>query len=791
MRRQRLPVIVSGAYLLAAAAAIGLHQVFGSLHHSLRLEVIEDVSFFVLSGLLIGAVVYRWIRDGDKAARVLREQEIRARSLHDIDRQILRNQPLDSILSYTCAQVAEQYGYALVQLSLKGEGGAVDIRKSAGAGADFLQQIEVRWDDSVNGAGPTGTAIRTGRMQIRDLVTDPGFEPWRERALEHGLRTAVAIPLIVSEEVLGALTLFTRDERREGLDTASLQAFADQIAISVRAARDREKIALQTVALESAANAVVVTDAAGIIKWVNPAFTRLTGYPAEEAIGARPSILKSDKQGPAFYRQMWEALLAGMTWSGELWNRRKDGTLYIEEQTITPVRGDGGVITHFVAIKQDVTSRRRQEEHIRHLATHDALTDLPNRRALEGAMDRMWWDAQRGTHGALMIVDVDDFKPVNDALGHLGGDQVLAEVARLLRAALRPGDFLARLAGDEFAVLLHQSPVAAARQVADRVRSTLAGNSFRFGSRDFELTASIGLAPITPEIDPATAMVHADSAMYVAKDSGKNQVVTWPFREDDGTRLVEASRWATRIRGALRDQRFMLCYQPVVRLHDGQPEHHEALVRMLAEDGRIILPGDFISAAERFGLMSQVDRWVVDNVMNVIGRNHATGRIFVNLSGPSLGDASLLKFIQQRIVEAPVPRGRLAFEITESAAIRDLSAAQDWIGKLKDLGCLFAIDDFGVGFSSFSYLRALSADYVKIDRSFVSDVDTNPTNRALVRAVMTVAQTLGKEVIAEGVETEAHADTLRELGVELAQGYHWGLPQQDVFRVEELAGSRQ
>ena len=665
-----------------------------------------------------------------------RRRQSLERLLHEVDRRMLQNEPLENILGFTCSRVAALYGKARVQLWLEGRD----------------EPIEAGTDD------------------------------------EEGLDTQLTLPLAAQGRILGTLNVYSGGEEEGDADTRNLLvSFADQMALSLLAARDQEQLALQTVALESAANAVVVTEADGTIKWVNPAFERLTGYSAEEAIGERPSILKSGNHSGAFYRQMWETLMRGVPWSGEMWNRRKDGTLYVEEQTITPVRSGGDRITHFVAIKQDVTARRRHEDQIRYLAMHDALTDLPNRRALDGTMERVVWSARRGSPGVVMVIDVDNFKPVNDTLGHLGGDQLLAELARLMRSTLRPGDFLARLGGDEFAVVLQDTSLEAAQTTAERLRGAVASTPFRFGDRLFELTISIGIAPIDAATEASAAMVHADSAMYAAKDSGKDRIVSYPFGEAEGRRLIEASRWAARIRDALREERFVLCYQPVMRLGNNEPEHYEALIRMLDRDGSQIPPEQFISAAERFGLMPQIDRWVVDHVIKLLRNPAQEARIFVNVSGASLGDAALLEFIEERIVAAKLPPGRLAFEITESAAIRDLTAAQSWIRKLKDRGCLFAIDDFGVGFSSFSYLRALSADYVKIDRSFVSDVDVNPTNRALVRAVMTVAQTLGKEVIAEGVETDAHAATLIELGVELAQGYRWGVPLVDLTPQQSVA----
>ncbi len=699
------------------------------------------------------------------------------RLLHEVDRQIVQNVPIDSLLQFTCSSLVEILGCPLVQLSLRNEDGSVGIHEASGPASDFVSGIEVRWDDTDAGRGPTGTAIRTGAIQSRDLAADPHFAPWRAPAMALGLAHALAIPLNADDRTLGAITLFSRSKREIDADDVDLLvAFADQIAMSLLAASGREEIQLKTIALESAANAVVVTDARGEILWVNQAFTSLTGYTREEAVGATPRILKSGNHTAGFYRNLWETLMDGRVWSGEMYNRRKDGTLYIEEQTITPVRGSDGAITRFVAIKQDITARKRQEEQVRFLAMHDPLTELPNRRALDAKIERVCWSAARGRSGAILILDLDNFKPVNDTVGHMAGDQVLAELAAVLRDTLRPGDFLARLGGDEFAVLLEDTSLEAAMNVAQRMRAAVNAHRFHVHHLTFECSMSIGVAPIDADTDGSTAMIRADSALYAAKQTGKDRVVAFPFGGEHGASLAEGNRWAMRVKSALRDGRFVLHYQPVIRLGNGEAEHYEALIRLIDEQGALIAPDEFLSAAQRFGLMPQIDRWVVDNVVKVL-ESLGGVRIFVNISGESLGDDELLAFIERRIVDSHIPSGMLAFEITESAAVTDLTAAQNWIRKLKDLGCLFALDDFGVGFSSFSYLRALSADYVKIDKSFVTDLDVNPTNRALVLAVKTVAQTLGKEVIAEGVENEAHASVLREIGVELGQGYAWGSPR--------------
>jgi diguanylate cyclase (GGDEF)-like protein/PAS domain S-box-containing protein len=684
--------------------------------------------------------------------------------LHQIDRMILRGEPRDSVLRFIAQNLAAAYSYPLVQISLKGAAGEVEIRCAAGPAAAFLEDIVVRWDESPNGSGPTGTAIRSGRLRASRIDSDPGFAAWRGRAIAHGLRFVLALPLVAHDKVLGALTLFSGEN--ETFHAEELRSFADQVALSLVAAADQQQIRLLTVACESAANAILITRADGAIEWVNPAFTKLTGWTLDEVAGQNPRVLRSGNHSAAFYRQMWETLRGGNVWQGEMYNRRKNGEIYEEEMTITPVRGENGAIAHFVAVKQDITERKRQEEQIRHLSMHDTLTNLPNRRAFDGMLERVMWRARTGTTAAIVVIDVDDFKLVNESVGHPAGDQLLSDLARALENVLRPGDFMARLGGDEFVILLQNVSVDVSMHIAERLRHA---------AETLNVSISVGLASIDGTAEAKLLLSRADSALYAAKERGKNRVIAYPFSESLGMHLAEASRMLSDIKRALRDGRFSLSFQPVIHLGTGETAHYEALVRMIGDDGEAIQPDAFLPFAERYGLMPHIDRWVFDEVLQTIVQRPAL-RIFANLSAASLNDEELLSYIEARIREANLTPGRLSFEITESAAVADFASARNWIRRLKELGCLFALDDFGVGFSSFGYLRALAVDYIKIDRTFIRDVDTNLTNRALVQAVNTVAHTLGKEVIAEGVETEAHATVLREIGVEHGQGFHWGRP---------------
>lgn len=694
--------------------------------------------------------------------------------IHEIDRAILQGQPLETILEFVCAQLVTLRNYELVQISIKRPAGSVAIRGAAGPAAHFIDDLHLRWDHGSESLGPTGCAIRDGRVHVCDLETDPDFAPWRHKAAEHGLRSAIALPLLAHGEVLGALTIFSAEAHafREEFDE-DMNRFNDQIALSILACLAQEKIRLQRVALEATANAILITDANGVIEWVNPAFTTLTGWTAEEAIGDTPRILRSGNHSPAFYARMWQQLKSGAVWRGEVYNRRKNGTLYPEEQTITPVRNDKGEIAHFVAIKQNISDRKQQEEQIRFLALHDPLTALPNRRAFEATLTRFARDARAGRDAAILVLDIDDFKLINDSAGHPVGDQLLMQITSLLQAQLRPGDFLARLGGDEFVVLVQNAGGSLAHDIAERLRRAVELMTFEHEEIAYPVTISVGIAHIAGDMDSKSIVAHADSAMYAAKERGKNRVAQYPAT--GGTTVHEAARWLNRIRTALRDGGFHLTFQPVIQLGSGATAHFEALIRMRGENGETHMPEEFLPSAERYGLMPQIDRWVFDEVTRIL-ESEPVIRIFANLSGRSLGDEPLLQHIEERLRTCTIEPGRLCFEITETAAVADLASARNWVGRLKDLGCLIALDDFGVGFSSFGYLRALAVDYVKIDRTFVHDLDTNATNRALVQAVNTVARTLGKEVIAEGVECEAHAEVLRDMGIDHGQGFHWGVP---------------
>ncbi|MBZ0114185.1 MAG: bifunctional diguanylate cyclase/phosphodiesterase [Thermoanaerobaculia bacterium] len=356
-------------------------------------------------------------------------------------------------------------------------------------------------------------------------------------------------------------------------------------------------------------------------------------------------------------------------------------------------------------------------------------------------------------------------------------------VAGRLAGALRPMDALARLGGDEFAVILPDVDSEQAFQTAEVLRSAVGEPGFQVGERTYDLTASVGFAVIDGSAGSESVRARADEALQVAKEMGRNQTFVWEEDLTGHAPMTAHRRMAIQLQNALRDDRLIIHFQPVVSLADGRTVYHEALVRITSPDGVLVPPGDFLPAAERFGLMPQVDRRVVEKSLELLARRPDVN-LFVNLAGGSLTDESLLDWLSTAIAVCELAPGRLTFEITETTALSDLGRVQRAIRKLKQLGCCFAIDDFGTGFASFGYLRSLPVDEVKIDGSYVHNIDRDPTSRALVSAMVAVAHALGKSVVAEKVDRESVAVILRELGVEYGQGWHWG-----VASPEPMAGT--
>ena len=445
--------------------------------------------------------------------------------------------------------------------------------------------------------------------------------------------------------------------------------------------------------------------------------------------------------------------------------------------TAAPLYDSKGEFAGAIETIRDISERKRMENQLQYLAYFDSLTNIPNRYSLERNLIQVVARAKSGGSSALLFIDLDNFKIVNDTLGHAAGDELLITLVSILKEQLRQEDLLFRFGGDEFAVLLDGASIDYAMTVAESLRRVVEARELCLVMSQvcFNLTISIGIVTVDGSLDFHKILSCADAALNAAKDSGRNRVVVLQPDEDITGNLTKTNKLISLIKNSLKENRFILFFQPVVSLGDGKVTHYEVLVRIKDETDQLIMPGVFIPVAERFGLMHQIDRWVVQSTLKIL-QEFSDMNVFINLSGVSLGDESLLEFIESHIMECDLDPHRIGFEITETAAVKDMMRVERWIRRIKGLGCSFALDDFGIGFSSFAYLRMLPVDYIKIDGTFIQEIDQNPTHRALVQAISAVANALGKKTIAEFVESEGVLMAVRELGISYGQGYHFGKP---------------
>jgi diguanylate cyclase (GGDEF)-like protein/PAS domain S-box-containing protein len=517
---------------------------------------------------------------------------------------------------------------------------------------------------------------------------------------------------------------------------------------------------------------------------VNRAACRLTGYSREQMLQLRPQELMHPDDVADDARAL-QRLLAGDVESYEAEKRviRPDGEVMWCLSQRSLVRDAEGKPLYCIAQVVDITARKRAEERLRYLVEHDSLTDLLNRRGFERALKRHFAAVRRDRRrSAVLLIDLDRFKYVNDTLGHAAGDELLRKVSAALVRRCRSGDILARLGGDEFAVILPEADATRARRVADDLCRVIREGAWLVRDDQIHVTASIGILELDATTRPSVqeAISAVDIAMYEAKEAGRDRAQLAAATAASQAAMQAQLAWSERLRNALRENAFVLYQQPILNLADGTIDRCELLLRLRDGDGTMIEPEVFLPVAEHFGLLLELDKWVVREAIRFAAAEQQAGRsvqIEVNLSGPSLTDASVLATIEDELRRTGVDPGGLIFEVTETVAIGNITEACRFAERLSRLGCAFALDDFGAGFSSFYYLKHLPFDYLKIDGEFIRNLTRDGADQHIVKAIVQMAVGLGKRTIAEFVEDAATLDLLREYGVDFAQGYHVGKPR--------------
>ena len=543
---------------------------------------------------------------------------------------------------------------------------------------------------------------------------------------------------------------------------------------------EREELLLARKIFEVNSEAVMVTDAQNRIVRVNAAFESITGYREAEVIGGDPKILGSGRHVPEFFVNLWKALREHGHWEGEIWDKRKDGSEYPKWVHIDTIRDNNAQVSHYVAVFSDISERKASEERIRYLAQHDALTGLPNRFTLAVHLEHALARAERaGEKVGLMFIDLDNFKAVNDTLGHHIGDLLLCEVARRITGVVRKSDIVARIGGDEFVVVLESARLPAdAGMVAQKIVERL-GEAVPVSSNELHTTPSIGIA-VFPDDGSNSDMLmkNADLAMYHAKSAGRNNYQF--YAEHMNQAAAVRVQMEGRLRAAMAADEFSLHFQPQINLLNAQVSGCEALIRWHNADLGWVPPASFIPLTEEIGLIVPLGEWVLRRACETakawLDEGISFGAMAVNISPQQFRQRDFPQRVEAILRETGLPATYLELEITESTIMETAEIAVTMMMRLKELGVALAVDDFGTGYSSLAYLKRFPIDRLKIDRSFVTDLETDASDAAIATAVIGLAHSLGLTVVAEGVETLGQSDFLHRRGCDSVQGYFYCRP---------------
>lgn len=542
-----------------------------------------------------------------------------------------------------------------------------------------------------------------------------------------------------------------------------------------------DKLRLAASVFTHAREGIMITDPDGTIVDVNETFSQITGYSHDEVIGKTPRILHSGKHDKAFYAAMWHDLTEKGHWYGEIWNRHKNGEIYAEMQNVSAVRDDEGNTKHYVSLFSDITLIKGHEQKLEHIAHYDPLTNLPNRVLLADRLQQAMHQVQRREHQLVVVfLDLDGFKAINDNHGHKAGDQLLMTVALRMKETLRESDTLARLGGDEFiAVLTDLTDIESSVPMLTRLLSA-AAQPVHIADLTLQVTASLGATvyPQIVDIDADQLLRQADQAMYQAKLAGKNRYYIFDAAQDNSIRIRHESM--ERIRQGINEQEFILHYQPKVNMRTGEIIGAEALIRWQHPQKGLLLPGQFLPTIEDHPLSIELGEWVINTALRQVGvwRNQGLDiPVSVNVGARHLQQTNFVLRLSEILATHPdILPSYLELEVLETSALEEIAKSSQLISDCREIGIHFALDDFGTGYSSLTYLKRLPVTLLKIDQSFIRDMLDDAEDLAIIDAVIGLASSFGRQVIAEGVETVEHGTILLQHGCELAQGYGIAAP---------------
>jgi diguanylate cyclase (GGDEF)-like protein/PAS domain S-box-containing protein len=735
-------------------------------------------------------VIFRDITERTKAQKDANRMRDLYAALSQCNQAIVRCKNEDELFPLICQDAVTFGKMKMAWIGLVDEeSNELKAVASAGDGTDYLQALRISIDpEHPSSHGPTGTAFREDRpFWCQDFIHGSATAQWHKKGEQFGWGASAAVPLHRNGVVVGILTLYAGeiDAFDESAQKLLLEMATDIDYALDNYARDLQQKVLEnqllklSQAMEQSPNSIIITDFKGNIEYVNTVFMDNTGYTLSEVIGKNPRLLKSGNTPVHAYNDMWASLVRQEKWQGEFINKRKDGTNYIYSINVAPVLDTEGRTTHYIAIEEDISEQKKTQDKIHYLANYDVLTGLPNRIQMDEHLRYTLSLAKRNpVTFALIFLDLDHFKNINDTLGHSVGDLLLVELAKRLSDALRDEDTVSRMGGDEFVLLLPETDSNGAGQVAQKLLESIAQPFFLEG-HELSVTASIGIAlyPLDGS-DIETLSKNADTAMYRSKQDGRNAYCFFTQQmQENSKRNLELSN---ALHSALERNEFHLVYQPQHSIKDGSIIGVEALIRWNHPILGSISPVEFISVAEDNGMILAIGEWVLRTAIQQTydwnQKNKYPIIIAVNLSSVQFRHQNLLHMISQILNDIGLSPEHLELELTEGAAMHDPHAAIEIMNSLHNLGIRMSIDDFGTGYSSLSYLKKFKIYKLKIDQSFVRDLNSDPEDKAIVTAVIQLAHSLGLITIAEGVETIEQLEYLKQQQCDEIQGYHYSKP---------------
>lgn len=650
----------------------------------------------------------------------------------------------------------------------------------AGDGSDFLFDNSDTWSGIHKEGSPVMSAVQQHNVVRVTADSDLCLE-WKQRLEHDDIKDSLFLPFFIGGDTKAVIGLHTNEANIFDEDFQQVMtSFSAGLRLICQMAEDQNLMRLHRAAVEKTANAIMITDAQGTIEWVNDAFVRQTLFQPDDVLGKTPRVLKSGQHDAVSIKEMWQTIKSGEVWNGELVNRRKDGRLITMFQTITPLFDHLGEIIHFVAVMEDVTERKADQERIAFMATHDELTELPNRNLLNDRLQQAIAHADRqNSKMAVLFIDIDQFKFINDSLGHQLGDDLLQVLAKRLVSVLRTEDTVARFGGDEFVVLLPEvDEISDVKTLANNLLNQIQ-KPYVLSGHELMVTGSIGISIYPDDANDADDLIQlADSAMYSAKENGRNnsQFYTPEINEKIMRRLTLEKE----LRKALEQEQFVLFYQPKIDLTTNKITGMEALVRWQHPTLGLVPPMEFIPLAEETGIIIPLGEWIMLTACKQMTSWEKEYpdliNMSINVSARQFWKNDFIESIKNVLNQTNVSADKIEFELTESVVMNDIESAIETMIAIKQLGVSLSIDDFGTGYSSLNYLKRFPLDVLKIDRSFINDLENEHSDSAIVRSIIALAENFGLRVVAEGIEEAYQQQILTDLGCHFGQGYYFSRP---------------